>query len=334
MVILLNSHTPEIIEVNGTKAWNDNNNQDGIRPTSIKVNLLANGKIISFKEVKSTDNWQYKFISLPKFEAGKAIVYTVSEATVTGYDVTVNGTDLTNTHAPELTAVSGTKTWSDNNNQDGIRPDKITVNLLADGKQVATKAVTADTNWTYSFTNLPKFESGKAIVYTVSEATVAGYDVTVNGTDLTNTHAPELIAVNGTKTWSDNNNQDGIRPDKITVNLLADGKQVATKAVTAKDDWKYSFANLPKFAAGKAIVYTVSEATVTGYDTTVNGYDLTNTHTPAKPNQPVTPTTPNKPKGSNLPKTSEMINSLYTLIGFVMLTLAGFGLVLAKKGKL
>ena len=110
MVILLNSHTPEIIEVNGTKAWNDNNNQDGIRPTSIKVNLLANGKIISFKEVKSTDNWQYKFISLPKFEAGKAIVYTVSEATVTGYDVTVNGTDLTNTHAPELTAVSGTKT--------------------------------------------------------------------------------------------------------------------------------------------------------------------------------------------------------------------------------
>ncbi|MCJ1992426.1 Cna B-type domain-containing protein, partial [Lactococcus piscium] len=94
------------------------------------------------------------------------------------------------------------------------------------------------------------------------------------------------------------------------------------------------FVSLPKFVAGKAIVYTVSEVTVTGYDTTVNGYDLTNTHTPAKPNQPVTPTTPNKPKGSNLPKISEMINSLYNLIGFVMLALAGFGLVLAKKGKL
>ena len=337
---ITNSHTPELIEVNGTKAWNDNNNQDGIRPTSIKVNLLANGKIISFKEVKSTDNWQYKFISLPKFEAGKAIVYTVSEEKVTGYDVAVNGVNLTNTHAPELTAVNGTKTWSDNDNQDGIRPDKITVNLLADGKQVATKEVTAKDNWKYSFANLPKFAAGKAIVYTISEVTVAGYDVTVNGTDLTNTHAPELTAVNGTKTWSDNDNQDGIRPDKITVNLLADGKQVATKEVTAKDNWKYSFANLPKFAAGKAIVYTVSEATVAGYDVTVNGYDLTNTHTPAKPNKPVTPTTPttpttpNKPKGSNLPKTSEMINSLYNLIGFVMLALAGFGLVLAKKGKL
>ncbi|SOB47860.1 hypothetical protein LPICM17_430021 [Lactococcus piscium] len=46
--------------------------------------------------------------------------------------------------------------------------------------------------------------------------------------------------------------------------MLADGKQVATKAVTAKDDWKYSFVSLPKFVAGKAIVYTVSEVTVTG----------------------------------------------------------------------
>ncbi len=277
---ITNSHTPELIEVNGTKSWNDNNNQDGIRPTSIKVNLLANGKIISFKEVKSTDNWQYKFISLPKFEAGKAIIYTVSEEKVMGYDVAVNGVNLTNTHAPELTAVNGTKTWSDNDNQDGIRPDKITVNLLADGKQVATKDVTAKDDWKYSFANLPKFAAGKAIVYTVSEAKVTGYDVTVNGTDLTNTHTPEMIAVNGTKTWSDNDNQDGIRPDKITVNLLADGKQVATKDVTAKDNWKYSFANLPKFAAGKAIVYTVSEATVTGYDVTFNGTDLTNTHTP------------------------------------------------------
>ncbi len=305
-----------------------------VKPLTIKVNLLANGKIISFKEVKSTDNWQYKFVSLPKFEAGKAIVYTVTEENVTGYDAVVNGVNLINTHTPEMIAVNGTKTWSDNDNQDGIRPDKITVNLLADGKQVATKDVTAKDDWKYSFASLPKFAAGKAIVYTVSEAKVTGYDVTVNGTDLTNTHTPEMIAVNGTKTWSDNDNQDGIRPDKITVNLLADGKQVATKDVTAKDDWKYSFASLPKFAAGKAIVYTVSEAKVTGYDTTVNGYDLTNTHTPAKPNKPVIPTTPNKPKGSNLPKTSEMINSLYNLIGFVMLALAGFGLVLAKKGKL
>ena len=215
-----------------------------------------------------------------------------------------------------------------------VKPLTIKVNLLANGKIISFKEVKSTDNWQYKFVSLPKFEAGKAIVYTVTEENVTGYDAVVNGVNLINTHTPEMIAVNGTKTWSDNDNQDGIRPDKITVNLLADGKQVATKDVTAKDDWKYSFASLPKFAAGKAIVYTVSEAKVTGYDTTVNGYDLTNTHTPAKPNQPVTPTTPNKPKGSNLPKTSEMINSLYNLIGFVMLALAGFGLVLAKKGKL
>ena len=31
------------IEISGTKTWNDADNQDGIRPTSITVNLFANG---------------------------------------------------------------------------------------------------------------------------------------------------------------------------------------------------------------------------------------------------------------------------------------------------
>ena len=39
----INTHQPETTEITGTKTWNDANNQDGKRPESITVILLANG---------------------------------------------------------------------------------------------------------------------------------------------------------------------------------------------------------------------------------------------------------------------------------------------------
>ncbi|WP_344695757.1 collagen binding domain-containing protein, partial [Lentilactobacillus parakefiri] len=46
-------------------------------------------------------------------------------------------------NADTTTTISGTKTWKDNNNQDGVRPSSITVNLLSNGKQVQSKKVSA-----------------------------------------------------------------------------------------------------------------------------------------------------------------------------------------------
>ncbi|WP_257646468.1 MULTISPECIES: Cna B-type domain-containing protein [Streptococcus] len=40
------------------------------------------------------------------------------------------------------------------------------------------------------------------------------------------------MSLSGTKTWDDNNNQDGKRPDSITVILLANGTKVASQEVT------------------------------------------------------------------------------------------------------
>ncbi|WP_156008062.1 Cna B-type domain-containing protein, partial [Streptococcus ruminantium] len=140
---------------------------------------------------------------------------------------------------PETTQVSGAKTWNDNNDQDGKRPKSITVNLLANGEVVQSQKVSADTNWTYTFTNLPKYANGKEIVYTVSEEKVDGYEMKVEGTNITNTHTPETTEVAGAKTWNDNNDQDGKRPKSITVNLLADGKVIKSQQVTAENDWKY-----------------------------------------------------------------------------------------------
>ena len=343
-----------VTTVSGTKTWKDNDDQDGKRPDSIKVNLLANGKVVQSKTVKASDNWKYSFTNLPEFENGKKITYTVTEDAVAGYTSTVDGYNVTNNHTPATVKVSGTKTWNDNNNQDGIRPSSITVNLLANGQQVASKKVSASDNWQYSFDNLAAYANGQKITYTVTEDAVAGYTSTVDGYNVTNNHTPATVKVSGTKTWKDNNNQDGIRPSSITVNLLANGRQVASKTVSASDNWQYSFDNLAAYANGQKITYTVTENAVAGYTSTVDGYNITNTHnptTPKKPQVPNNPTTPKKPqvpnnenkvipkaytqgktydKTSRLPQTGDRSSIGMMFVGLVMLLLS-LGLVVINR---
>jgi len=378
---IVNTHEVDKTKVSGTKTWVDNNNQDGIRPDKIRVNLLKNNKVIDTKEVTANDNWSYEFSNLDKNENGSEIKYSVVEDTITGYKTKIEGYNITNTHTPELygsdgkytvtkiwndnnnqdgirdsyevtltgvieaqdepvyentvtltkdktsytwtnlakynngkeikytvdetkvptgytklvdgtkitnthetlkTEVVGTKTWVDNNNQDGVRPKEIIVKLLANGVDTGkTVKVTADSNWQYSFTNLDTNSDGKEIKYTVEEQKVPNYTTKVDGYNIINTHEVEKTEVAGTKTWVDNNNQDGKRPDKITIRLLANNVDTGLTATASADtDWKYSFANLDKKANGKDIVYTVTEDEVESYQGVIDGYNITNTHTP------------------------------------------------------
>ena len=277
---ITNKHEIEKTEVSGTKTWEDNNNQDGKRPESITINLLANGKKVSSTTATAASNWKYSFTDLNKYSEGKEITYTVKEDEVAGYEATINGNNITNKHEIEKTEVSGTKTWYDNNNQDGKRPESIKVNLLADGKVVDSKEVSAKDQWTYKFENLNVYNNGQKIKYTISEDTVEGYTTETNGYNITNKHEVEKTEVSGTKTWEDNNNQDGKRPESIKVNLLADGNVVDSKEVSAKDQWTYKFENLNVYNNGQKIKYTISEDTVEGYTTKISGYDITNIHTP------------------------------------------------------
>ena len=283
-----------VTTVSGTKTWKDNDDQDGKRPDSIKVNLLANGKVVQSKTVKASDNWKYSFTNLPEFENGKKISYTVTEDQVKDYSTTVNGYNLTNSYTPAKTSVSVTKAWNDNNNQDGSRPNEVKVQLYANGEKSGNEVtLNAANKWTHTWTGLAEKSNKKTVQYSVKEVgTVKGYTSSVDGKNgnftVTNTHTPSTTTVSGTKTWKDNDDQDGKRPDSIKVNLLANGKVVQSKTVTASDNWKYSFTNLPEFENGKKISYTVTEDQVKDYSTTVNGYNLTNSYTPAKTSVSVT----------------------------------------------
>ena len=277
-VEIYNHHTPEKVSVEGSKTWNDADNQDGKRPESITVRLFADGTEVTSKTVTANDNWSWSFENLDKYKDGTEIVYTISEDAVTDYITVVDGYNITNTHTPEKISISGSKTWNDNNNQDGKRPESITVRLFADGTEVTSKIVTANDNWSWSFTGLDKYNSGTEIVYTISEDTVADYTTVVDGYNITNTHTPEKTTITGSKTWDDASNQDGKRPSSITVRLLADGRVVSHKKITEKDNWSWNFEDLPVYEKGEKITYTIKEDSVENYETKLDGYNIINTH--------------------------------------------------------
>uniref|UniRef100_UPI0034D4E614 Cna B-type domain-containing protein n=1 Tax=Bacillus sp. SH8-8 TaxID=2217830 RepID=UPI0034D4E614 len=259
-------------KVEGTKTWKDDNATD--RPSSIKVDLLQNGKVVDTKEVTAATEWKYTFEKLQAYDAnGVAYKYEVKEQPIAGYEPKVNGYDITNTKVGE-TKVEGTKTWKDGNAKD--RPEMIKVDLLQNGKVVDTKEVTAATEWKYTFKNLKAYDAeGKAYKYEIKEQTVPGYESKVSGTDITNTKVGQT-KVEGTKTWKDGNAKD--RPEMIKVDLLQNGKVIATKEVSAAGEWKYVFTDLAAYdSEGNAYKYEVKEQPVDGYKSEVKGYDITNT---------------------------------------------------------
>src|SRR5699024_354864 len=130
------------------------------------------------------------------------------------------------------TELTVNKVWDDADNQDGLRPTSVTVQLMADGEALGDAVeLNAENAWAHSWTNLPVNASGTAIEYTVEETEVpVGYEATqevVEGVNvITNTHTPAVTDIPVSKVWDDANNQDGLRPESITANLLADGTPI------------------------------------------------------------------------------------------------------------
>ena len=275
----------ENISISGTKTWVDQGNADGLRPASITVNLLADGVQVDSQTVTgSGDSWAFTFENVPRYANGREIAYTVSESEVPGYTAAYAGTSITNTHEPERVSVSGVKTWDDQNDADGLRPDSITVSLLADGARVRSQTVSGSTGWRYTFSDLPKYVNGREIAYTVSESAVEGYTTAVSGYDLINTHVPASITISGTKTWVDHGNRDGIRPGTVIIRLLANGAEKQSRTVSGTGDtWAFTFTGLPEYENGAKVNYTITEDPVPGYETTVTGYDVYNTHASEEP---------------------------------------------------
>ena len=346
---ITNTHKVEKTSVSVEKKWSDASNQDGVRPSSVSVQLYADGKAYGDPvTLDAANGWKHTWSGLDRNAAGKAIAYTVKEVSIPeGYTSetagdAASGYAITNKHTPGVTAVCGVKTWNDTDDQDGVRPASITVNLLADGEVIKTAAVTAANGWKYSFEGLPQFKDGKKITYTVSEQPVEGYKTTIDGTAITNTHKTEKTSVFVEKKWKDQDNKDGSRPSSVSVQLYANGvASGSTVTLDAANSWKYTWSGLDKNAAGKAITYTVKETSVPqGYTSTVSGdaasgFTITNSHTPVvPPTPPVTPpTVPPAPKKPHKQLAKTGVGLWPAAAAGAALLLSGAAFILRRKDR-
>ena len=299
---ITNSYSNETVNIKAVKNWDDGNNQDGKRPSEIKINLLADGEKVETKTVKADQSgkWEVSFTGKPKYKDGKEIKYTITEEAVNEYTTTITDFNVVNKYVPKVVEFQVTKIWDDANNQDGKRPSTIQVQLykFIEGSvetPLPDKILTLEekgqnnpNKWTGIFTNLPKYENGKEVSYSVKEINVPeGYVSNVVGKEITNSHTPEEIVIEGTKVWNDNNNQDGKRSKIIRVQILNGEKVVDEIEVSEKTNWTFKSKSLPKYENGKEIKYAVKEMEVKTYSTDIskddNGkYTITNTHEPEK----------------------------------------------------
>ncbi len=184
----------ETINIDGKVIFNDSNNQDGIRPSSVKFSLRdSNGKtypITVEKDEKYENIWEYSVKDLPKYSSEKELKYSiVNKEKVKGYDKPeIDGYDIKYFHEPETVLIEGQIMWSDSINKDKIRPEEVTVELYGDGDYKASNLVSRETKWKYGFGEFPKYDAGREIEYSIKEETIDGYESKIYGFNITNIH--------------------------------------------------------------------------------------------------------------------------------------------------
>lgn len=188
-------------------------------------------------------------------------------------------------------SVTVRKEWSDDNDRDALRPDSVTVQLVANGQDVKGQQVvlSAQNNWgPASFDDLPYLdENGNKLLYSVREVpTSKDYvpEIIRNGNNfvLRNHHDALKTTIRGTKVW--HGDDASTRPSRISVDLFANGVKIAERIVRPNvlGRWEYAFDDLYVNEGGVPIAYEVRENLGDNieYISQVDGFDIHNTYHP------------------------------------------------------
>lgn len=283
--------------------WNDNNNQDGIRPTALTVTLNNGDGVYGTYEINSEGDWTTTVNNLPMYNTSNNLIeytWTITTNLPEGYTLpdTPITTELTLSYTPETTSSTVRVNWGDDDNRDNIRPTALTVTLLAkvgDNAAVAldpqpTISWTKNENdWTATVTGLPKNENGTEIAYTWTVTTAnlpEGYTLAFTETSEGITSLDLMHNTSKTEatlqiTWYDANNGSSRLP--VGAALYVGENPVEGKTVTLDSDneWTATISDLPANDNGVAIVYTwkveegpeteLTNAGYTLYDTSTSG---------------------------------------------------------------
>ena len=290
------------VDIPVSKIWQDGSDADGERPTEVTLILYADGvekeriTLTADNADAGKDRWSYTFTGLDKYDStGKQITYTVGEAAVPdGYEASADQGSYTVTNVL-LTSLSVRKVWGGVPEED---QEDVTVALyrsiegqeeeaVTDGQgDVLTLTLTAQGNWTGTFTDIPRFdEDGNRYSYTVREISIGGrpaeesdYIIHIgkdkNGAVVSNIAKTFLT---GVKIWRDEQNAYGTRPETLKLTLwrqIEGGEKEQAEATpvwdnTDSDTWTYTFENLPVTDdEGNPYTYWVTEEVPEEYELT------------------------------------------------------------------
>jgi LPXTG-motif cell wall-anchored protein len=268
-----NTYIVPKISVTGTKIW-----EGGPKP-GVEIQLYQDnekfGDPVTFSATKTSHTWD----NLPGTdESGNAYEYTIDELKVpVNYTKALSEDKLiiTNRYTSPEQDVTVRKIWE---NGPEVKPT-IHVQLYQDGVKYGSPVEFTDGKTSHTWTVDVTDSDGKEYKYTAEEVEVPkNYSGTYSADKLTITNeytVPE-IEISGSKIWVGNLK----KPEKIIVMLYQDGEKLAEKDVYPDSNgvWSYSFKGIPATDIhGNEYEYTISEATLEGFITSVNGFTITNT---------------------------------------------------------
>lgn len=242
---------------------------------------------MTVKKISGTSVTVYVYVT-PKKDATDGI--TSNENGLIGYQ-RMEGTITLKRDEPKVyTDLTVKKTWSDCNNSYGLRPSSIRINLYRDTKNPVTVSdstkydsvtLNKSNGWKYTWKDVLRTgDDGKIYYYSVREANVPDYYKSSGGSfsgnnkdGYTATFKNTLITdLTVNKEWTDNDNEFGVRPSSIKVELYRDTKNPVNmssstkyKSVTlnASNKWSYTWKGLTRDAGnGKTYYYKVREVEV------------------------------------------------------------------------
>lgn len=303
------------VTVQGQKTWEGDAESD--RPGTIHIQIANNRDgIVRTVDITAAGGWKWSVDGLPAAdEEGNPLKYYVTESTSTynadnepmeypgvkGYTTEYKDPvwneaaktwtcDITNSRVKLRYILE--KTWEDNEDAAGLRPEKVTVEIRAGGAAdgdppAATAELSEGNNWR-AVLSLPKLPEGQA--YTVTEAPVAHYTTAVQPpvistdsvlTKITNTLAEDRqISVTVWKTWAEIIGP-GITPAEHPASITFDLKQNGTtiRSETLPDEngrWGKTFTVPLLDGNGMPYTYTVEE-TGDVLDEYIPEYEITET---------------------------------------------------------
>lgn len=141
--------------------WNDNNDYEGLRPSSITAYLYAGNEQIDSCILNSANDWTYVFDDLPSFSGDTPIHYSVNYSLANKYSIEIHGYEAIYTVDIERVVKRLVIQWDDAGYESN-RPSYITATLSPNGFITKPSPVN---NWDVIVIDLPKYDHGQEVNY-------------------------------------------------------------------------------------------------------------------------------------------------------------------------